>query len=403
MAICWGCEDFSTGDRKFDNSVYLDVSATDDVQLATFSNNKAEVSRDIKAVLVYPAEQDVKVTLGINPSLAADYNLRHGTSLPMLDAKYYTLSPAAVTIPAGKVESQPVQLLLSGLTGEDEAQTGALPLDKAYLLPVRIEQATMDIMQNSATAYYVVKRSSAITTAAFLGDDNWISFPTLPDCTAWDNLTAVTFEALIYIDKFSDNANISTIMGVEQYLLLRIGDTGFPRRQLQVSAEGFGMDKFPAPDKTHKSLETGRWYHVAYTYDMETRVARLYVDGRLQSEMEDMGPATISDDNKLNPADQKGDKFLIGNSFDQMKRPLNGNIAEARVWSVARTEEQIWDNMYRIGNPLDEPTLIGYWKFNEGRGNNIKDWSMYKNDGVANRNLTWPEGIEISEINKEEE
>jgi len=70
---------------------------------------------------------------------------------------------------------------------------------------------------------------------------------------------------------------------------------------------------------------------------------------------------------------------------------------------VARTPEQIWENMYRIENPQEDPTLIGYWKFNEGKGNVIKDHSQYGNDGVAETDIIWPSGIEIPEINKEEE
>ena len=70
---------------------------------------------------------------------------------------------------------------------------------------------------------------------------------------------------------------------------------------------------------------------------------------------------------------------------------------------MARTPEQIWENMYRISNPKEDPTLIGYWKFDEGKGKVIRDYSMYGNDGVAEKDIEWPSGIEIKEINKEEE
>lgn len=82
---------------------------------------------------------------------------------------------------------------------------------------------------------------------------------------------------------------------------------------------------------------------------------------------------------------------------------MNGKIAEARVWSVARTQQQIWENMYEIANPESDPTLLGYWKFNEGAGNTVKDYSMYGNDGVAETDIVWPDGIEIPKINETEE
>lgn len=84
-------------------------------------------------------------------------------------------------------------------------------------------------------------------------------------------------------------------------------------------------------------------------------------------------------------------------------RPLNGKIAEARVWSVARTPEQIWENMYEIENPENDPTLLGYWKCNDASGNTVKDYSMYGNDGVAKYDIIWPQGIEIPKLNENNE
>ena len=59
--------------------------------------------------------------------------------------------------------------------------------------------------------------------------------------------------------------------------------------------------------------------------------------------------------------------------------------------------------MYGIANPESDPTLLGYWKFNEGDGNTVKDFSMYGNDGVAETDIVWPDGIEIPKINETEE
>lgn len=82
-------------------------------------------------------------------------------------------------------------------------------------------------------------------------------------------------------------------MGVEQYLLLRIGDTNFERQQLQFDGSGGGTSfgKFPQSDPSKKLYE-GRWYHVACTYDYDTRITRVYVDGKIQSEAKEMGTAT---------------------------------------------------------------------------------------------------------------
>ncbi len=429
------CERYDADDHKFDNVVYLNVSQTSPVQLATFSNNRATYDCTLQAALTYPADGDVQVSLAVDPSLVAAYNARYGTAWPMLDEKYYTLSAAETTIAAGRTVSDPVTLQLRELMGEGEEQTGALPLDETFLVPVRISGASLDVLRGSDVAYYVVKRSSAITVAAQLGEGNWINFPTLDKygdhSKAWNGLTAMTYEALIYIDEFATTdaedmpVSISSVMGVEQYLLLRIGDTNFERQQLQFDGSGNGSQfgKFPGKDAT-KNLEAGRWYHVACTYDQAARTVRIYVDGQLQSEESGVGIATQSEDNRINlamralydyylnnPTEENEKKyggfvdayqFFIGKSYDE-KRPLNGKIAEARVWSVARTPEQIWENMYNVENPADDPTLLGYWKFNEGAGNTVRDYSMYGNDGVAESDITWPAGIEIPKINETNE
>ena len=61
---------------------------------------------------------------------------------------------------------------------------------------------------------------------------------------------------------------------------------------------------------------------------------------------------------------------------------------------------KIWENMYEIENPENDSTLLGYWKFNEGSGNTVKDYSMYGNDGVAKYDIIWPQGIEIPKLNE---
>ena len=290
LAALTACERFDADDRKFDNAVYLNVSQTDPVQLATFSNNRATYDCTLQAALAYPADGDVQVSLAVDPSLVADYNARYGTAWTMLDAKYYALSAETATIPSGRTTSDVVTLQLKELMGEGDEQTGALPLDETYLVPVRISGASMEILGGSDVAYYVVKRSSAITVAAQLGEGNWINFPTLDkygdNSKSWNGLTAMTYEALIYIDQFANSivnasgntstVNISSVMGVEQYLLLRIGDTNFERQQL--------------------------WYHVACTYDQATQTVRVYVDGKIQSEETGVGITAPSKKNQINLA-----------------------------------------------------------------------------------------------------
>ena len=417
------CKDDEYDNKSpFDNVVYLDVAENSDTQITTFKKTLTELKKEFSVVLSYPASQDVRVNVEVEPSLIDVYNARHNTSWRMLDSRYYTLSADKITIPAGKTISDQLNLELKDLDGSTGGEE--LPIDETYLVPITIShvEGGVSTLRSSATAYYRVKRSSAITSAASLRD-NWINFPTLDKASEgsmlFNNLTAVTYEAIIRVDDFSKHSEISTIMGVENYLLLRIGDASFPRQQLQFdgsgdSAQTPGFGKFPKKDEA-KLLNAGEWYHIAATYSYATREVCLYVNGKLQSKGSDLGNAASTPFNLAgrafydlylqDPETYKDYKdwgnfrqFFLGKSYDD-SRQLNGDITEVRVWNVARNEQEIWDNMYDVDPQT--PGLIGYWKFDEGAGNVIKDWTGNGNDAVAEKDLEWPEGIEVPQLNKE--
>ncbi len=417
LALLVSCNRFEPVDHVFDNCAYLDVSATSQTQAATFGNRVGSLEKHLCVALSYPSDKDVKATISVDASLTDAFNHRYGTDYQLLPEAYLDFSPVSVTIEAGKVNSEKVSIGFKNLMGQGEDQTGAMEIDKTYLLPVRLSSEDISTMDGSSVAYYLVKRSSAITVAAQL-TDNWIEFPLMDTpgevADAYNGLTALTYEALVNVDRFDLNnkdgvCNISTVMGVEQYLLLRIGDANFERQCLQFDGSGNGSQfgKLPSKSDPAKKLYSGSWYHVACTYDQNERVARIYVNGKLIDEVKEAGVAGPTADNKITLAMRalgmpEAYQFFIGKSYNDF-RPLQGKIAEARVWRVARTEDEIWKNMYRIENPKDQKDLIGYWKFNDGEGNVVKDYSWVGNHGKAVGDIIWPDGIEIHEINKEEE
>lgn len=423
------CDRFAVADRVFDNSAYLDVSAFDRIQTATFSNTVDVAEKELSVKLAYPSNRDMTATICVDETLVSEYNSRYGTDYSLLPAQYLDFEGKTVTIEAGKVNSEKVVIGFRNLLGEGEEQNGAMEIDKTWLLPITLHSDDIEIMKSSATAYYLVKRSSAITVAAQLTDD-FLCFPRLdaPEETelraVYNSLTAVTYEALIYIDKYDKDVDISTVMGVEQYLLLRIGDANFERQQLQFDGSGSGTQfgKIPSKSDASKKLSTGQWYHVAASYDQAKRIARIYLNGKLIDEAKDAGVTGSSEDNRIRLAPRttvggkagEGYCFLIGNSYNT-SRPLQGKIAEARVWKVARSQKEIWDNMYRIANPQSDENLIGYWKCNDGKGDTVTDYSRYKNHGkfgakeqwqittgisVKMKEPEWATNVEIPEINK---
>jgi hypothetical protein len=115
------------------------------------------------------------------------------------------------------------------------------------------------------------------------------------------------------------------------------------------------------------SITPNTWHHVAGTYDGSEFV--LYVDGtRVSSTLRSglIGTNTVD--------------LIIGN-HPSLNRPFDGGIDEVRVWNVARTQQEIQNDMNRelSGSELG---LIGYYRLNEGSGQNIFDSTAYGNNGV---------------------
>eukprot|EP01135_Chromosphaera_perkinsii_P006012 Nk52_evm7s379 gene=Nk52_evmTU7s379 len=78
------------------------------------------------------------------------------------------------------------------------------------------------------------------------------------------------------------------------------------------------------------------------------------------------------------------------------QRAFCGAIDEVRVWKSARTQQQIFTNLYNeLSNPAAEANLISYWKFNTGNGAKVVDSSVNNNqdglfgDGVAFESPQW--------------
>ena len=381
-------------DSPFDNTVYIDAAIVKDIANFTFNNLRQTGQQTISAVLAYPSEQDINVSFQADPSLVNHYNARLGTNHTMLDAKYYKFSSQQVVIPKGDVTSQSVTIDFSDLTDLD--------IDTSYLLPVTIGQASggMNPLNGSKTICYIIRRSSAITTAVSLAN-NYFEVPGFeagsPSAHVVNGMKQLTFEAIIRVNNFAEGTSISSIMGIEQYCLFRLGDTNFPRQQLQFAANEI---KFPDPNDA-KLLQPGEWYHVAVTYDTEAKTAVIYVDGKEQSRIDNYGTGE-----PINLGMQKlGDfMFKIGHSYgepDDMSRQLDGEICEVRVWNVARSQQEIFDNMYNIEDPTNTPGLQAYWKFNEGEGDIAKDYTGHGNDAKAYAKATWPAGIEVTQKNKE--
>jgi hypothetical protein len=99
------------------------------------------------------------------------------------------------------------------------------------------------------------------------------------------------------------------------------------------------------------TLQANTWYHVAGTYDGS--FARYYVNGCLVAQVANTG-------NLIN----NNYPVTIGSmACSPTIERFSGMIDEVRIWNVARTQQEIADNMSNLPNPATQPGLLAYYKF----------------------------------------
>jgi hypothetical protein len=106
-------------------------------------------------------------------------------------------------------------------------------------------------------------------------------------------------------------------------------------------------------------FEPGTWYHLAGTWDQ--KVMKVFVNGVAIGSRPSSGSVEIDDSDLIIG---KGDpNYSQGEYF-------HGDIAEIRIWNVARSAEQIQAAMNtRLTGK--EPALVAYWPFDTGTTNNV--------------------------------
>ncbi|MCC8036405.1 MAG: DUF1735 and LamG domain-containing protein [Rikenellaceae bacterium] len=365
VIFAFACDRVDLEDVTFDNVIYLSNASSNDTDNLTFRATDESATRTIEVALALPASQNVKAKLKVDMSLVASYGRANyiDNALP-LPENVYSLSTTEVEILAGDVRSTPVVVTFENLTEVEPDMTCVLPIT------IESNDGGVKFLEGSRTIYIVVKQGAIIVTAAYIdGVKLEVEGFSGSGGSVVNGLTELTMEGLFFLNSAE---GLNTLMGIEQYFLLRLGDTGYDPAQLQVATSG---GSFPSAD-ANKVFSKNEWHHFAVTYNGSTKEIEIYADGRIQSTGTVSGPSTVN----FNVAN--GDwPFLIGYSYDD-ERFLDGNVSEFRIWNLIRTAEEIEEHMYEV-DP-ETPGLVSYWKFDEGGGSTIKDYANGNDATAAN-------------------
>lgn len=147
--------------------------------------------------------------------------------------------------------------------------------------------------------------------------------------------------------------------------------------------DGFIRHRFKArnnkikgpPDTAKGSIKWGRWTHVAVTNDGKT--AQTFINGR---------QAASGAAGGVPPGIKKA--VIIGQDLGGRKKNyFKGSMDEIRIWSHARSADQIQGHMHRY-LAGSEAGLCGYWKMDRGFGNRLLDSAGNGNPGTI-RGASW--------------
>ena len=382
LASVFGCDDAEM--KTIDNGLYIQEAAPSnkfDQQIITQLVDDEEVVKTLTVRLVRAMDHDVTVTLDIDPQLLEDYNNKNEANYLVLPEEYRNFEKT-VTISAGNVSAPVIDLTIKPYSSSN---------GEAYAIPIRITSVDGPIeMKGNANHLLYLLTSPHRQKAVIIkrGNRTTKTFSTAIPMEQW------TFEYWVKVDNITGeptgdweglgNKNFRARIFVPDSQPLTFSDltlryyadganVQIPILQFQNSAGHFDTTGFWWPDT---------WYHIAYTYDGTT--VTVYKDG-------------VKDNSLANSIDWtfKSLSFAIGSfGYEQQVE-----FAQIRMWKKCLSENVIKDNMSRQVAG-DSDGLIGYWKCDEGTGNELKDSSPNQNHVTLGGTPQWSEQINFSHPNK---
>ena len=228
----------------------------------------------------------------------------------------------------------------------------------------------------SPTPFIMTATPAHGSALAFDGQDDYVL---VADDPSLDLTTGLTIAAWVYIDEYTGWASFVTKgdkPNVNNYAIQQ-SEPFDPLYGTQ-----FGHLRFTGCTRLSSSLpESGTvlslktWHFVAVTFDGSQ--VRLYTDGRLDGSAPFQGPLCTNDA-----------PLYIGVDFPLTTEYWHGAIDELMIWNVALADSQI-QSLQNGAQPASDPSLVGYWPFDEGAGPIAHDRSSYGNDGQLIGNPEW--------------
>lgn len=370
--VLGGCEDaeYSTlSDQAFIAQTSTNGNSSEKI---TIGNDPVTTSVNVR--LSDPASEDCSFELVVDTTVLSNYNRHNSTSYVTLPAGQYSLASDKATIASGESLSSPVDITLNPLTTEMK-NSGA-----KYALPLRLvsTDGKKDVL-NSGSSLVVLLDQVIYTPVPILNSSNnfkflWAGSSDNIELNAWT--VEMDFNISLLGTKVGELNNQCLFggwanNGKDGEIYIRFGDAPIKGNVLQIKTQGTQMNsKMEFKDNT--------WYHIAYVCTGSS--LSLYVNGQLDNSMTLPGKTVYLGK----------DNCQMGNQ-DYLKADVM--VSEFRLWTVARSQGEVSNNMYVISP--DSKGLFAYFKFNEGQGNSFNDATGHGNTCTAQGTTQWVQNVRI--------
>ncbi|MDX2248733.1 MAG: LamG-like jellyroll fold domain-containing protein [Bacteroidia bacterium] len=201
----------------------------------------------------------------------------------------------------------------------------------------------------------------------------------IPNTAALNPTAAITVEAWIKADTWGVNPWSNSIVNKEGWAL---GSQGYTLRCGQNGKLSFN---FGAAGSWHEAVSaslmtTGKWYHVAGTYDGST--IRIFINGEQVATQLYFGTMAVgSYDVRIGEL-----AYSAGGS-----RPFDGQIDEVRIWnqSIPVGTLRQWMCKKVTSSHPSFAGLVGYWQMDAGTGNTVAGGAGTTISGTLTNGPTW--------------
>jgi len=174
----------------------------------------------------------------------------------------------------------------------------------------------------------------------FDGADNYISITDTDDFSFGDGSTDQPFsvESWVKFDNINSAGILSKRAGQNEWHMATSGSGEFSITLADQSASAFLFS-----ESTGVTINTGQWYHLAFTYDGSSTEAgiTLYIDGVEPTTSPSSSGSYVAMENTT--SNLEFGTINSGASFN-----FNGQMDEVRIWSDVRSQSEIQNNMFSL-------------------------------------------------------